>query len=131
MCLPVQSRITDLGAFKVFLVTQFNLLGSSLNTGIMTNQMIEFYLALSYAFFLRKYVYTIICLCYSTCDRMSTTLVQFADTSCKLMIIPMKAGKSGKRRLKKKEKALQMPYAVANTCMFRWEYSFMDSYMYL
>jgi hypothetical protein len=35
------------------------------------------------------------------------------------MIMPMRAGRSGKRRLKKRGKVLQMLFVVVNTCMFK------------
>lgn len=35
------------------------------------------------------------------------------------MIMPMRAGRSGKRRLKKRGKVLQMPFVVVNTCTFK------------
>lgn len=53
---------------------------------------------------------------------MSTILVQFVAMSCKLMIIPMRTGRCGKRRLKKRGKALQMPFVVVNTCMFKLDF---------
>lgn len=35
------------------------------------------------------------------------------------MIMPMRAGRRGKRRLKKRGKVLQMPFVVVNTCTFK------------
>jgi hypothetical protein len=45
---------------------------------------------------------------------MNTILVQFADMSCKLMIMLMRAGKSGRRRLQKRGKVLKMLCVVVN-----------------
>lgn len=53
-----------------------------------------------------------------TCDRMNIILVQFAGMNCKLMTMHMRAGRSGRRRPKKRGKVLQMLYVVVNTCMF-------------
>ena len=58
---------------------------------------------------------------FNFCDRMNTILVQFADMSCKLMIMLMRAGKSGRRRLQKRGKVLKMLCVVVNSCTFRWE----------
>lgn len=54
-------------------------------------------------------------------DRMSTIHVQYVGTSCKLTIIPMRAGRSGKGKQKKKGKVLQTQFVVVNTCMFKWQ----------
>ena len=53
------------------------------------------------------------------CGRMCTILAQFVDMSCKQMIMIMRAGRSRRRRLKKREKVLQMLFVVVNTCMYR------------
>lgn len=49
---------------------------------------------------------------------MSTILVQFVGMSCSQMIITMKAGRSVKRKQRKKEKELLMQFVRVNTCMY-------------
>ncbi|KRH15708.1 hypothetical protein GLYMA_14G105900v4 [Glycine max] len=60
---------------------------------------------------------------YPLCGRMSTILVPSVGMSCKLMIMPMRAGRSVKRKLKKRGKVLKMQFEVVNTCMFKWPFN--------
>lgn len=41
--------------------------------------------------------------------------------NCKLMIMPMRAGRRGKRKLKKRGEGLQMRFVRVNTCTYRME----------
>lgn len=50
---------------------------------------------------------------------MSTTPAPSAGMNCRPTIMHTRAGKSGRRKLKKKGRVLQMLSVVANTCMFR------------
>lgn len=51
--------------------------------------------------------------------RMSTIPAQSVGMNCSLMIMPMRAGRRGRRRQKKRGKELQMQFVGVNTCMFR------------
>lgn len=64
---------------------------------------LKFYFLISGAFF---------------CGRMSTILAQSVGMNCSLTIMPMRVGRSGRRRWKKRGKGLQMQFAGVNTCMF-------------
>lgn len=61
---------------------------------------------------------------YPLCGRMSTILVQSVGTSCKLMIMPMRAGRNVKKKPKKRGKVLKTLFEVVNTCMFRWLFNY-------